>query len=264
MPFLAALIPAVIGAGASLIGSSMQASAANKATKAQQESAKENKVLAQATEKASLADLDKSLADALGQFDESVATSTAALDPYRQAGEQSLSQIMALLGLSGTEASKTALSNFTTSPGYEFRVGEGVKALDRSANARGSLYSGAQGKALIDYGQEMGSQEFGNYFDRLTGVASTGYRAAADKSTTISNILGSKANAMLGTGSAKASTRLGALSAITGATSDYGNATAAGAIGVGNAWNSGLSNISSIAGDLSGTLSNLYKPKVAA
>jgi hypothetical protein len=57
-----------------------------------------------------------------------------------------------------------------TDPGYGFRLSEGLKALERSAAARGGLLSGGTGKALTRYGQEAASQEFGNAFARaLTG-----------------------------------------------------------------------------------------------
>ena len=42
--------------------------------------------------------------------------------------------------------------DYTKSPGYEFRLGEGVKTLERGAAARGNLLSGAQSKALVEYG----------------------------------------------------------------------------------------------------------------
>ncbi len=51
-------------------------------------------------------------------------------------------------------------------PSYQWRFNQGVEALDRSGAARGMLLSGAQNKALMDYGQEMASQEYNNAFAR--------------------------------------------------------------------------------------------------
>jgi hypothetical protein len=45
-------------------------------------------------------------------------------------------------------------------------LSEGLKALERSAAARGGLLSGGTGKALTRYGQEAASQEYGNAFNR--------------------------------------------------------------------------------------------------
>ena len=55
---------------------------------------------------------------------------------------------------------------FQADPGYAFRLKEGQKALERSAAARGGLLSGGTGKALQRFGQEMGSQEYTNAFNR--------------------------------------------------------------------------------------------------
>jgi len=57
--------------------------------------------------------------------------------------------------------------NFQADPGYGFRMSEGLKALERSAAARGGLVSGGAGKALQRYGQDLASQEYGNAFQRF-------------------------------------------------------------------------------------------------
>jgi hypothetical protein len=58
------------------------------------------------------------------------------------------------------------MSKFQADPGYNFRMSEGLKALDRQAAARGGLMSGAALKAAGRYGQESASQEFGNAYNR--------------------------------------------------------------------------------------------------
>ena len=58
------------------------------------------------------------------------------------------------------------MKQFTADPGYRFRLAEGQKALDRQAAARGGLISGGALKAASRYGQEMGSQEYTNAFNR--------------------------------------------------------------------------------------------------
>ena len=52
-------------------------------------------------------------------------------------------------------------------PGYAFRMAEGQKALERSTAASRGLQSGAALKAATRYGQEMGSQEYNNAFNRF-------------------------------------------------------------------------------------------------
>jgi len=66
---------------------------------------------------------------------------------------------------------------FKTSPGYQFRLDEGQKGLDRNMAARGLLNSGARGKALTQYNQNVASDEFNNYMNRLSGGADMGMGA---------------------------------------------------------------------------------------
>jgi len=58
------------------------------------------------------------------------------------------------------------MDQFQADPGYAFRLSEGQKALDRQAAARGGLISGGALKAAQRYGQDMGSQEYMNAFNR--------------------------------------------------------------------------------------------------
>jgi len=52
------------------------------------------------------------------------------------------------------------------SPGYKFRLGEGERALQNSAAARGVLRTGGTLKDIIGYGQNFAGQEYQNVFDR--------------------------------------------------------------------------------------------------
>lgn len=91
------------------------------------------------------------------QYDENVARQK----PFYEAGINALPQLV--------EASKYTpfgMGQFQADPGYAFRLSEGQKALERSAAARGGLLSGGTGKALQRFGQEMGSQEYTNAFNR--------------------------------------------------------------------------------------------------
>jgi hypothetical protein len=67
-------------------------------------------------------------------------------------------------------------AQFRADPGYGItpRI-EAVQGVDRSAAARGLLTSGATIKAIQDRAAKpRGSGLFGNYFNRLAGVAGTG------------------------------------------------------------------------------------------
>jgi hypothetical protein len=95
------------------------------------------------------------------------------LAPWRAAGEQALNKLIPM-----SEYQKFGMDQFQQDPGYAFRLSEGQKALDRSAAARGGLISGGAMKAAQRYGQEMGSQEFQNAYNRLAGIAQLGPSAA--------------------------------------------------------------------------------------
>lgn len=68
---------------------------------------------------------------------------------------------------------------FQKDPGYEFRLGEGTKALERAAAARGGFFSGAAGKGLARYGQDYASNEYTNAYNRFTQDQSNMYNRYA-------------------------------------------------------------------------------------
>lgn len=54
----------------------------------------------------------------------------------------------------------------STDPGYQFRLQQGVDALEGSAAASGGLFSGQTGKDITGYAQNLASQEYQNAFNR--------------------------------------------------------------------------------------------------
>lgn len=99
------------------------------------------------------------------------------LSPFMQTGQGANDVLARLFGLNGQPADMSA---FQASPGYQFRLSEGQKALENSAAARGGLFSGAAGKALTNYGQNSASQEFDNYVARLFGQQQLGANVAGN------------------------------------------------------------------------------------
>jgi len=223
-----------------------QAKAAKKAAATVNRAENANKAASTAVQTQGLEDLDAYLAQALGRLDEGQEGAVGALSPYAEAGTSSLSQIMALMGLSGPEAQAAAREGFKTDPGYQFRLSEGVNALDRSATARGGLYSGAAMKALSDYGQNTASAEYDNYFGRLSDLATSGQNAATNISSTLSSFAKDRANALLGTGQNKAQFRLSSQTPINAANSAAAGATATGIKQAADAKAAGAGNLLSI------------------
>ena len=62
---------------------------------------------------------------------------------------------------------KFGADDLVKDPGYDFRMKEGQKALERSASARGSLMSGGTLKGLERYSQDYASGEYTNAYNRF-------------------------------------------------------------------------------------------------
>lgn len=86
--------------------------------------------------------------------------------PWLQAGTGAVNRLAAGLAQGGEFATPFTQTNWQQDPGYAFRLSEGQKALERSAAARAGLQSGSALKAAARYGQDMGSQEYQNAFNR--------------------------------------------------------------------------------------------------
>jgi hypothetical protein len=95
-------------------------------------------------------------------------------EPFRQGGLTAQQEIMQLLGIGGDKtaagygsmAKSFGTDQFQQDPGYAFRQAEGMKALERSAAARGNLLSGSTLKGVQRFGQDLASQEYQNAFNR--------------------------------------------------------------------------------------------------
>jgi len=135
--------------------------------------------------------------------------------PYVAGGTTAQNKLMELLGLGdntgGAEYGKYgrdfSMADYQADPGYAFRLSEGQQAIDRSAAARGGTQSGAALKAAARYGQDMGSQEYGNAYSRyqtnrtnrlapLGSLMTSGQNAAANTGAAAGNYGTSGANLM--------------------------------------------------------------------
>ena len=156
-------------------------------------------------------------------------------EPWRQAGVNALGVMQSTAG-NVPAAFKFGAGDYQADPGYAFRLSEGQKALDRQAAARGGLISGGALKAAQRFGQEMGSQEYGNAYNR----ALTSYGTDVARENQLYNRqaalagIGQTATNLVGTAGQNYATNVGNL--MTGA----GAAQAAGQVGVANALTSGM------------------------
>lgn len=195
--------PAVAIAGAAVVGAGASVIAGNKAAKAQKQAA------------------DMSVAEQRRQYDQT----RADYAPWREAGSAAVGKLMSAYGLSGgnTNTSPTnpdgtpnadAYGGFFTSPGYQFRLSEGLKAIDRGAAARGQLGSGATIKAEQRYGEGLAASEYDAYTSRLAQLAGLGQSATAGTAASGANAANAISQGLIASGNARASSYTNTASAI--------------------------------------------------
>lgn len=178
-------------------------------------------------------------------------------EPFRLAGVASQNRLMELLGIrsptaaAGTTSSEFVtnpnspdfgkyardfgMSDFQTDPGYAFRLSEGMKALDRTAAARGGLLSGATLKGAERFNQGLASDEYQRAYERyntnranqlnpLMGYATgPGMSATAASSNAAQNFGTQTGQNLQDIGTARASGYLGSANALSGALNTAGN-----------------------------------------
>jgi len=95
------------------------------------------------------------------------------LAPYQEVGVNALRRLEGVMGLGGQPATG-GQQLLEMDPGYAFRLGEGMKALERLQAARGNMLSGGAIKAGQRYAQDVASQEYGSAYNRLANIAGLG------------------------------------------------------------------------------------------
>ncbi len=86
--------------------------------------------------------------------------------PYRQLGRRAIRRL--------EDTYITGKRPFTASPGYDFRRQEGERAIDRMMASRGLYGSGARGRALTRYSDDLAAEEYERGFNRLAALAGMG------------------------------------------------------------------------------------------
>ena len=165
--------------------------------------------------------------------------------PWLEAGQRALPKLEAQSN--AMPAAFTGQVNLGQDPGYAFRLAEGNRALNQSAAQRGGLISGNALKAAQRYGQDMGSQEYGNAYQRALDVynagvkrEATGYNRLASLAgvgqTTAGDLAGQAGQYGANVGSLATATGAAQANALTSA----GNARASAYQGIGSSFGQGL------------------------
>lgn len=88
-----------------------------------------------------------------------------------------LAQPFQALGAQGINALSDPSKNFTASPGYQYRLNQGLEGVTGNYATRGLLNSGAALKGLNDYAQNQASNEYGNWWNQNMGLVGVGQNA---------------------------------------------------------------------------------------
>lgn len=159
-----------------------------------------------------------------------LAAQTELAKPYVEAGKSALTEFQKL-----APYQPFGMKQFQADPGYGFRMSEGLKALERSAAARGLLQSGGTLKGTMQYGQDLASAEYQNAFSRylterearmdpyryLTGV---GQAAAAGQAANVGTTGAALADIAAQRGNVQAAQAMGTAGAIGNALGGIGQA----------------------------------------
>lgn len=214
MPFLtSALIGGAIAAGGSVAGGLLGKSAANTQANAAKDATQQ------------------SLALQKQEFDQNRADQT----PWRNAGGAAVTTLGKLSAPGGDLYHNFSAQDFQADPGYDFRLQQGQQALERSAAARGNLFSGGTLKSLDQYNQGFASNEFENAYNRFQQNRQTQYNQLA-------GVAGLGQTSVQATGAAGSAYGANAGNTIFQGGTQAGNASAAGTAALGQGINSGIQN----------------------
>jgi hypothetical protein len=132
----------------------------------------------------------------LAQGQNFLSDAQAGYTPYTQFGQNALGRLSAVEG--------GDYSAFENAPDYQFALDQSMRANDRSAAARGSLYSGGADADRMQLASGLASQNLQNYLGRMMGQAGMGMQAQG----AVSNILGQRAGLAVDAGNAAAGTAM--------------------------------------------------------
>lgn len=93
----------------------------------------------------------------------------------------------ASVGQGGIQMTQGRGSDLASSPGFLFRLGTGLQAVENSAAARGLGRSGRGLASITDFAQGLASNEYQNRFNRLATLAGFGNAASSQGSAAAGN-----------------------------------------------------------------------------
>jgi hypothetical protein len=164
------------------------------------------------------------------------------LAPYMQLGTSTIPMLQQMLGgsrLNTPFSFNPTMQQLEQTPGYQFTLQQGNKALDNAMAAKGLSLSGAQLKGLDAYNTGLASQTFQQQYQNALQNFNTNYGQAADQYNRLAGLVKLGQNSAAGVGDAGIQTASNIGNTLMGGA----NAQAAGQMGAAKAWNGGLSSL---------------------
>lgn len=121
--------------------------------------------------------------------------------PWIDTGKKAENVISDLMGLNGADAQAKAYENYKADPSYRTMVDTANQALTRSALSGSNIFSGNFATAVTKLNQDMATQGYGNYYNRLSGLSQQGLSATGDVARLKAGEGSTLASAELGLGS---------------------------------------------------------------
>ncbi|WP_167309923.1 hypothetical protein [Ralstonia mannitolilytica] len=174
------------------------------------------------------------------------------LRPFIDFGTSAINPLRSAMGYDGNwniDPNNILNQNFTAptaeqaaqTPGYQFTLDQGLKAVQNSAAARGLGTSGAALKGASSYATGLANSTYNDVFSRALNTFNTNYGSAANRVNRLNTLVGNGQNAAATNGSLGAN----AMSSIGDTLMSGANAAAAGRVGSANAIASGLNGLGS-------------------
>jgi hypothetical protein len=135
-------------------------------------------------------------------------TTRADLMPWLEKGGNALTRL--------DNFSEGDMSDFQTSPDYEFTRKEGTRNIGNSWAAKGGAFSGNALRSLDEFNSGLASQQVGNWWNRQAGLAGVGQTAGTNIGQFGANAANNVGNALINQGDARASGIVGGTNALLG------------------------------------------------
>jgi hypothetical protein len=204
---------AVVGGVAAYAGSQKQASAARNAADVQARMGRE----------------------AIAASGDQFAQMKAMVQPYAEAGYDSLAAQLDLIGQNGPEAQQAAINNIQNDPNAQALAQQGERGILANASATGGLRGGDIQAALAQFRPQLLQSLINDRYSKLQGITQLGQAAAAQQASASLTQGAQTASLLTGIGNAQAAGLIGA-----------GAANAAGYNAIGGAFTGAANNFAGL------------------